>query len=80
MAMLSNYSSKLTTSTSGTVIQKVSEAAMLNISWTETLNSFPDLSSYYSDYNSADINTLFDRTFNKAEEAEYRTSVFYGKG
>lgn len=80
MVMLNGYTSKLAVESAAAVSQQVLVTSMLNISWTETLTAFPDLSGYFSDYNSEEINALFDRVFSKAEEAEFRTSVFYGKG
>ncbi len=78
MAMLTGYLSKLDIVGADQVIQRITVSQMIMISYNETLTSFPDLSSHFSNYDSEEINTLFQRALDKAEQAEYRTSFSVG--
>ncbi|MBU1145094.1 MAG: hypothetical protein KJ971_04470 [Firmicutes bacterium] len=78
LVMLSGYLSKLDTISAEDVIQKVSEVQVVEILWAETISLLPDFSTYFPDYDSTKINTLFQRVFDKAEQDEFRTGVFIG--
>jgi len=79
MAMLDGYLSILDTIDAGAVIQKVSTVQIVNITWTGTISSFPDLATHFPDHDSTEVNTLYQRVFEKAEEPEYKTNEFYDR-
>ncbi|MFA6627124.1 MAG: hypothetical protein WCT17_01155 [Bacilli bacterium] len=74
---LSDYYSILDTLSVGTIFQKVSMDEVINTDWSETLSSFPDLSEYYPDFGSSELQSLFQRVFAKAKDDEFITMKFY---
>lgn len=79
MGMLNGYSSKLQLTSSELIFQKMPDNDMIFVNYSEDLTEFPDLSSYFPDFDGEEINALFQRAFEKANQEEFRTSVFIGK-
>jgi hypothetical protein len=79
LVMLNGYLSKLDTVDAGDVYQKVNDVQVVNIYWSETISTFPDLSSHFPDYDGSMINVLFQRVFEKTDDPEFRTNVSYNK-
>ncbi len=71
--MLVGYQSIFDDDTSNYQFQ---ETILVNINYTETLKSMPDLSSHFEDFESSGLTILFMRTFEHRNDAEFQTAVF----
>ncbi len=77
MVMLTGYHSVIDSLKTDGVYQKVDSVRFININYTETLTAFPDLSIHFSEFNRIEINLIFQRVFDHAEELEYQVSISY---
>lgn len=77
MVMLTGYHSVLDALGIGRAYQKIDSTRFININYTETLTAFPNLSIHFSDFISSEINIIFQRVFDHADELEYRISISY---
>lgn len=80
LVTLDDYLSILDTIAAEDVFQKESQSTSIMINWAETADSLPDFGTLFPDYDTTEINVLFQRVFAKAEDPEFRTSVSYGLG
>jgi len=77
--MLNGYQSTLDTLEAGDVYQKVSSVQVVMINYAETLTSFPNLSIHYPEFDSAEVSSIFQIAYDKAEDPEFRISSSYSK-
>jgi hypothetical protein len=76
MVMLSGFFSKEVSADSGFPYQI---AQMVLIDYAQQPTSMPDLAGYFIEYDSADLTLLFERAYQKRNEAEYKV-MEYNKG
>lgn len=79
MVMLNGYISKLDTLEAGEIYQKIPSVQLIMINYAETLTSFPNLAIHYPEFDSVEVNTIFQLAYDKVEEPEYRIGVSYSK-